>query len=146
MQLLLERSRTKRSRECSWGMYVLSGILPSYFPSHVHGRLVSTKCHCSWKQNTGFISESLAWFLSFSHPQPAVVSILKLTESHEINMISRGQTKGYGWVDCFCSFFFRRCRAAFTILLSKGVTSTKLGQLVPCHIGYKTKPFDLEVK
>ena len=46
--------------------------------------------------------------MSISHSQPAVVSILYLTGSHEIDMLYRGYTEGRGLVEVFCSFFFMR--------------------------------------
>ena len=46
-----------------------------------------------------------------SQPQPA--ALLELSGSHEIGMLSRGHTKGCGWVQCFWSLLLRGCWTLF---------------------------------
>ena len=61
---------------------------------------------------------ALPTYLSISHPQPAVVSILERTWSHEVDILSKGHKGG---------------EAAFTIFLCKGVTLMNIDLLVPLH-------------
>ena len=53
----------------------------------------------SWLPTLG--SQCFPNYMSISHLQPAIVNILELLESNEIDMLSRGHTEGSCWVHHF---------------------------------------------
>ena len=69
-------------------------------------------------------------YMSILHIQPAIVSILELIGSHEIDMSSRGHIEGSCWVNTDFSFFLRD-----VTLFAKGVILMKTGQSVTWQLG-----------